>query len=293
MKQAAFVVFLFISLFSWGQECANNEIKYSEDCFVIHRGDIKDISILIDTLTVEKYSRMPSGSWSSDTTTCEDVDWYKVRITLTDDCISRLTNANWKRLLCVQIEGCDYHIGVVRKIESYWLFDRPTLYNRSADYKKFEIYNGKKISFRFIEDFIQEQPCFWKNLLSIQEYARSVDTIPEISIPVGRDKIPELISKIDSNHFWSTCCPIPLYSSTIPSVYIGEYMAKAIEISVNPNFEYETITKYGQYYSLTCEDMKIIKELYEKWWERKKKNSDYKGSALSYSPYSWSRCPGH
>ena len=33
MKQAAFVVFLFISLFSWGQECANNEIKYTDEWY--------------------------------------------------------------------------------------------------------------------------------------------------------------------------------------------------------------------------------------------------------------------
>ncbi|MBQ6725970.1 MAG: hypothetical protein IJQ89_05260 [Bacteroidales bacterium] len=291
MKQAAFVVFLFISLFSWGQECANNEIKYSEDCFVIHRGDIKDIWVWFQ-----------DNGPRSDRYRCSDDDaapycegycwWLKVEITLKDECISRITNENWERLSCVQIEGSDYQIGVVRKIDNHGMIDTPTFYNRSEDYKKFEM-KGRAIWFLIDKDFEQKQPCFWKNLYSTQKYVRSVDTIPEVSIPVGIDKIPELISKIDSNHFWSTCCPIPLYSSTIPSVYIGEYMAKAIEISVNPNFEYETITKSGQYYSLTCEDMKIIKELYEKWWERKKKNPNYKGSALSSSPYSWSLCPGH
>ena len=293
MKHAAFVIFVFISLLSWGQECANEKIKYSEDCFVIRRGDIKDIWIWFqDNKSYDRYR------CSDDYVApyCEDYCWwYKVEITLTDDCILCIANENWKRLSYVQVEGSDYHIAVAGRIENLGKIEPPTFYNLSEDNKKFEM-NGKKIWFLVEKDFKQKQPCFWKNLYSIQEYVRYVhissDTIPEEAIPVGIDKIPELISKIDSNDIVSTDCPLPLYSSNIPSVFIGEYMAKAIEESIDPDFEYETITKSGQYYSLTCEDMKKIKELYEKWWENKKKNPNCK-SALSSSQYSWSRCPGH
>ena len=106
------------------------------------------------------------------------------------------------------------------------------------------------------------------------------------------EKIPELISKIDSNHFSSTCCPVNFYDSYIPSVYIGEYFAKEIEVIVHPKFNiFTTIVKKGHKHSITLEDMIIIKGLYNEWWEHKKYNPNYHRSALKGSKYKWKRCP--
>lgn len=107
------------------------------------------------------------------------------------------------------------------------------------------------------------------------------------------EKIPELISKIDSNALRNVCClPVNLYSSTIPNVYIGEYAAIEIEIIVNPKFNrYSIIVKKGLDHSLTLEDMTIIKGLYNEWWEYRKSNPNYHRSALKGSKYKWKCCP--
>ncbi|MBO4543933.1 MAG: hypothetical protein J5725_12230 [Bacteroidales bacterium] len=124
---------------------------------------------------------------------------------------------------------------------------------------------------------------------------RGVDTVYRlVSIDfrnISTIEIPELISIIDSNGYTLTNCYISPYSSNIPTVYIGECAAKYIEKIINPKFRYDRITKNGEYYALTLEDMTIIKGLYEKWWKQKKNNPNYHKSALKGSKYKWKRCP--
>lgn len=165
-------LFLFFIILGCSVEIyaqSSKEMISEANTFVIYRNDIKDITIKTDSLIVKKYDRWwPKSHWDSDTTSYSTVGWYDVAIYLTDDCISRISNTEWNDSLYVMIEDCEYHIGVFRVVENLWLFARPTLYYLSDDNKKFLI-RGGDIGFRFIEDFIQEQPCFLDNLLSIQK----------------------------------------------------------------------------------------------------------------------------
>ena len=115
------------------------------------------------------------------------------------------------------------------------------------------------------------------------------------------DIIPMLIDSINSkNTYPCIYCldQIAPISSYIPSVYVGEAAAKYIERIINPYFRFNRITKNGLFHSLTLEDMKLIKELYLKWWEENKqyskkeikKRRKHQG-ALDGTIYSWDTCP--
>ena len=158
------IAFVSLAAFSFGQE--NTKQKQDKYAFIIYHNDIKDITIKIDSLIVQINNRQRISYWNNGTTSYDTVDWYNVDITLTDDCISRITSMEWTGSSYVLIEGCDYKIYAVHIYENTWLFDKPTLYNLFEN--KF-IANGNVIGFRFIEDFIQEEPCFLNNLLSIQK----------------------------------------------------------------------------------------------------------------------------
>ena len=159
-------LFVFFSLenFSFG---LNITPKLKTAPFVVSQNDIKDIKIELDCLTVEKYGRRPKSCFDSDTTSCTVVAWYKVDIYLKDECVARITNMDWTGDSYMLIEGCEYKMYAVRLIENLWLFDRPFLYNLSDDEKKF-IIRDNVLGFSFTEDFVQEQPCFLNNLLSIK-----------------------------------------------------------------------------------------------------------------------------
>ena len=105
--------------------------------------------------------------------------------------------------------------------------------------------------------------------------------------------IPYLIQHIDDSLLQMSSCDIDPYSSYIPSVLIGECVVKYIEKIVNPEFAFERITKNGKYYSLTIDDMIIIKELYEKWWKKAKESQQYpiSGRALDGTIFKWEHCP--
>lgn len=105
--------------------------------------------------------------------------------------------------------------------------------------------------------------------------------------------IPYLIQHIDDSLWRMSSCNIAPYSSYIPSVLIGECIVKYIEKIVNPEFSFERITKNGKGYSLTVDDMIIIKELYEKWWQetRKSQQNPIGGSALNGTVFKWGHCP--
>ena len=112
------------------------------------------------------------------------------------------------------------------------------------------------------------------------------------------DIIPLLIHLIDSNALSSSSCPISSYSSDIPYVYIGEIAAKYIEYIINPDFEFDRITKEGKYYSLQIEDLKNIKKIYLEWWEENKqfskeelRNRQKTKRILNTSIYKWGTCP--
>ena len=114
------------------------------------------------------------------------------------------------------------------------------------------------------------------------------------------DIIPMLIDSIIS--IKTTVCyycsdNLGPYCSYIPSVYIGEDAARYIECIVNPHFKFNRITKNGLFHSLTLEDMKVIKELYLKWWEENKQYSKKEikrrrkqRGALDGTSYSWNTC---
>ena len=161
-----FVFFVFFSLenFSFG---LNITPKLKTAPFVVSQNDIKDIKIELDCLTVKKYGRRPKSCFDSDTTSDTVVAWYMVKIYLSDECVSRITNMDWTSDSYMLIEGCKYKMHAVRFIENLWLFDRPFLYNLSDDWKKF-IIRDNVLAFSFTEDFVQEQPCFLNNLLSIK-----------------------------------------------------------------------------------------------------------------------------
>ena len=105
--------------------------------------------------------------------------------------------------------------------------------------------------------------------------------------------IPYLIQHIDDSLLQMSSCELDPYSSYIPSVLIGECVVKYIEKIVNPEFAFERITKNGIGYSLTIDDMIIIKELYEKWWKKAKESQQYptSGSALDGTIFKWEHCP--
>lgn len=105
--------------------------------------------------------------------------------------------------------------------------------------------------------------------------------------------IPYLIEHIDDSLWQMSSCDIDPYSSYIPNVLIGECVVKYIEKIVNPEFAFERITKNGKVYSLTFDDMIIIKELYEKWWQETSENQQkpISGSALDGTEFKWEHCP--
>lgn len=109
---------------------------------------------------------------------------------------------------------------------------------------------------------------------------------------VNYQVIPQLISKIDSNSMCSAFNCVGIYDSSIPNVYIGECAAKYIELIIDPTFKYKRITKNGDYFSLTKEDMSAIKELYKEWWTKNERTEQrMKGnSALDGSIYKWAPC---
>ncbi len=113
--------------------------------------------------------------------------------------------------------------------------------------------------------------------------------------------IPILIDNIDNENVYScvSCMKkMDIYSSYIPTFYKGEVLASYIERIINPDFKYNRIAKNGFVHSLKVEDLKIIKDLYLKWWDENKQLSKEEitsrrknQGALDGTIYSWSVCP--
>ena len=182
MKQG--IVFLFFISFlcvSFGQEIT---YKKQQPCdFIIHYNDIEHIDIDIDTI-IEQYNRyIPDCLWHPDTIYDSMVILYKVKVYLTDDCIFRITNADWSVLCSVLIENSDFSIVVFRHIESLMLLGLPTLYNYSPDRTKFVMFNLKYLQFSFSAEFAQCYPSFLNTLISIQKK----QSAEEYNDPVNSD----------------------------------------------------------------------------------------------------------
>jgi len=114
------------------------------------------------------------------------------------------------------------------------------------------------------------------------------------------DLIPMLIDSINSKKInsCSYCLKkISRFDSYIPNIHFGEYAARYIELIINPNFKFNTITKNGQFHILTHNDLLNIKDLYIKWWNENKhdfkkniKKRHAKKGALDGTIYSWGKC---
>ncbi len=133
------------SFFSFSQELTIQ--KQETDCFIIYPNDIKKIIIIIDSDTII------------------DKNYFTVYIFITDDCISKISNADWSVLSYVLIDGFDYAIPVFRYIESLLILDKPVLHNLSNDYTRFLMF-GSSIGFRVVSDYFYEHISFFYNLIS-------------------------------------------------------------------------------------------------------------------------------
>lgn len=108
--------------------------------------------------------------------------------------------------------------------------------------------------------------------------------------------IPELIQIIDHDSLLTASTCFSEYSSVIPNIYVGEVAAKYIEKIINPEFDSDRILKEGQRYSLNLIDMRVIKDLYSKWWQEQQLLSDEqlieykKRGALYQTMYTWAPC---
>ena len=166
------VILILISFVcvSFGQEIT---YKKQQPCdFIIHHNDIVRINIDIDIDTIiDKYGG-PIPKFlikdSYDSLSYSIVIVYKVKVYLTDDCISRITNADWSVLCSVLIEGSDYSIGIFPYHVSLMLWESPTLYNYSPDRTKFVMFN-KYLQFSFSAEFAQSHPSFFYTLISIKK----------------------------------------------------------------------------------------------------------------------------
>ena len=143
------------SFFSFSQELTTQ--KQETDCFIIYPNDIKKIIIEIDSDTI----MFNTKENICDTT----VVFCIVDIFITDDCISKISNADWSDLSYVLIDGFDYPIPVLRHIENLLILDEPVLYNLSDDYTRFLMF-GTCIGFRVVSDFIYKHLSFFHNLIS-------------------------------------------------------------------------------------------------------------------------------
>ena len=146
MKQILFIfIFMSFSFFSFSQDLTTQ--KQETDCFIIYPNDIKKIIFIVDRDTIKNNNYFP------------------VDIFITDDCISKISNADWSVLSHVLIDGYDYPIPVFRYIESFLILNKPVLYNLSDDYTRFLMF-GKSIGFRVVSEYFYKHLSFFYNLIS-------------------------------------------------------------------------------------------------------------------------------
>ena len=106
----------------------------------------------------------------------------------------------------------------------------------------------------------------------------SVGLICETASQNTKQTISHLIKHIDTCEFYSVM-PEEALQSYILQKNKGELELLIIEHIINPDFPFNHI-KGGQDSTLTCKDMSVIKQHYEKWWRKMKKYSMRKIKSL-------------
>lgn len=178
MKQTICLLFLFsFSLISFSQEITSQMQNADSECFIIYHSDIEKINIVKNSKNMKGFTRLkPECFWETEDSISDTIIIYTVTIYLSDDCINRISNADWSFLLCcIRIDASSYPIGFVRRIDSFLIEEWPVLYNLSSDWTKFEMFYLKYLRFSFSAEFVQCYPSFYSNLISIQKEIQSAE----------------------------------------------------------------------------------------------------------------------
>lgn len=101
--------------------------------------------------------------------------------------------------------------------------------------------------------------------------ALSIGLICEAASQNTKQMISQLIKHIDTCRFYSVI-PENSLQSSIQQKNIGELNLLIVEHLINPDFSFDHIKGVNSS-TLTCEDMGVIKQHYEKWWRKMKKYS--------------------